>query len=59
LIGKVTVWQMTEDERQEYIKKHPIKEIKKSKRSSTINYIDYQWRSDKAVAARNKKINNS
>jgi hypothetical protein len=24
MIGKVHVWYMTEDERQEYIKKHPI-----------------------------------
>ncbi|TYS68670.1 hypothetical protein FZC76_06910 [Sutcliffiella horikoshii] len=24
MIGKVTVWYMTEEERQDYIKKHPI-----------------------------------
>lgn len=31
MIGKVTVWYMTEDERQEYIKKHPIVPTKRER----------------------------
>lgn len=52
MIGKVTVWQMTEEERLAYIKKHPIQPQKKPKRSSTIEHIDYKWRSKKANASR-------
>lgn len=31
MIGKVTTWQMTEEERLAYIEKHPIRPIKKPK----------------------------
>ena len=52
MLSKVTEWKMTEEERLAYIKKHPIKPTKKPKRSSTIDYVDYKWRSEKATASR-------
>lgn len=54
MIGKVTEWKMTEEERLEYIRKHPTKKANK-KRSSTIDTIDYQWRGRKAAAAKKGK----
>lgn len=52
MLSKVHTWQMTEEERLAYIEKHPIKPTKKPRRSSTIDHIDYKWRSEKATASR-------
>lgn len=49
--GKVTVWQMTEEQRLEYVKKHPIIPRKKPSGSSYAA-TDYKWRSEKAIKAR-------
>jgi hypothetical protein len=48
-IGEVKVWHMTEEERKEYIKKHPIKSTKKAKRT---DFVDYEWRGKKAAESR-------
>jgi peptide methionine sulfoxide reductase MsrA len=48
-IGKVKVWYMTEEERQEYIKKYPIRPTKKANR---MDFVDYEWRSEKAAESR-------
>lgn len=37
----VTVWQMTEEERQAYIKKHPIKKRKPPSGASFVN-VDFE-----------------
>lgn len=37
MIGKVEVWYMTEEERQAYIKKHPIQELERPKGSSFVS----------------------
>lgn len=53
--GKVEVWFMTEEERQAYIKKHPIrpaKSVKKSDTSFANLGTDYRWRSSKGAVAR-------
>ncbi|MBM4762727.1 hypothetical protein [Bacillus sp. B15-48] len=52
--GKITTWQMTEEERLAYIKKHPIRPTK-HRRSSSIDLIDYQWRGKKANESRYKQ----
>lgn len=55
MIGKVDVWYMTEEERQAYIKKHPIRPAKNVKRSDTTFAnlgTDYRWRSKKGTEAR-------
>jgi hypothetical protein len=57
MIGKVTVWQMTEEQRLEYIKKHPIKKIKEKRSSFETFQNDYKWRPEKAVESRMKKNN--
>jgi ribosome recycling factor len=58
LVGKVTVWQMTEEQRLEYIKKHPINSTaNEAKQSSTIFRIDYNWRGKKAANNRKNKLN--
>jgi response regulator of citrate/malate metabolism len=50
-IGKVTVWRMTEEQRQEYIKKHPIVPTKKQNEAQfNTDRIDY-----KAVGERKKE----
>ncbi|MDU1838639.1 MAG: hypothetical protein E6780_03590 [Staphylococcus epidermidis] len=51
LHGKVKVWQMTEEQRLAYIKKHPIVPIKKSKSQAFSNIHSYGER-----AKKNKKI---
>jgi hypothetical protein len=54
--GKVTTWQMTEEERLAYIEKHPIRPNQNgTKRSRSIDFIDYQWRGKKAAAAQKGK----
>lgn len=50
-IGEVKVWYMTEEERQEYIKKHPIKPTKKA-RTKRTDFIDYEWRGKKVAESR-------
>lgn len=56
MLGKVTEWTMTEEERLAYIEKHPIRPTKEAKkRSSSINRIDYEWRGKKAAAAQKGK----
>ncbi|WP_175502226.1 hypothetical protein [Cytobacillus oceanisediminis] len=55
MIGKVEVWFMTEEERQAYIKKHPIRPAKNVKKSDTTFAnlgTDYRWRSKKGIEAR-------
>ena len=37
MIGKVEVWYMTEEERQAYIKKHPIQAQERPKGSSFVS----------------------
>lgn len=54
-MNKVTVWQMTEEERLAYIEKHPICKTGKAKRSDTSAYIDWEWRSERATAASHRK----
>jgi hypothetical protein len=41
-IGKVTVWQMTEEERLAYIEKHPIKPNEQSEAKFSTEAIDYK-----------------
>jgi hypothetical protein len=56
MTGKVTTWVMTEEERLAYIKKHPIKQTKKTKSIYFEgDYPDYKWRSEKGNAARWEK----
>jgi hypothetical protein len=52
--GKVTVWKMTEEERLEYIKKHPIRPQKRRKNDKDFANIhtDYKWRPKKAAEKR-------
>lgn len=52
MVGKVITWHMTDEERLEYIKKHPIIRTDKPKVAFDP---DYKWRPDKAVAARMRK----
>jgi hypothetical protein len=49
-IGKVTVWQMTEEERLAYIEKHPIKSSESNEAKFSMEEIDY-----KLVAERRKE----
>jgi hypothetical protein len=52
-MGKVTVWQMTEEERLAYIEKHPIVRIKKERAVNfTSDQPDYKWRGQKAADSR-------
>jgi hypothetical protein len=55
LHGEVKVWYMTEKQRQEYIKKHPIRPIEPPKPFK----VDYKWRGQKGVDSRyrNKRSN--
>jgi hypothetical protein len=54
-MGKVTVWQMTEEERLAYIEKHPIIPTKKKRNESFDNiHTDYKWRGAKANESRYK-----
>lgn len=46
-IGKVEVWHMTEEERQAYIAKHPIKPQKKPKGSSYNNLTEGELTKEK------------
>lgn len=54
MIGKVEVWYMTEEERQDYIKKHPIKpkNHKEIDRNFASTDVDYKWRGKKAAEAK-------
>ncbi|MFE4525424.1 hypothetical protein ACFRCQ_25495 [Cytobacillus firmus] len=55
MIGKVEVWFMTEEERQAYIKKHPIRPKKNVKKSDTTLAnlgTDYKWRGKKGAESR-------
>jgi hypothetical protein len=56
MIGKVTEWKMTEEERQAYIKKHPIKPTKKPTGSTFGETMDrsknWNWRGKKAADSR-------
>lgn len=60
MVGKVTTWHMSEEERQAYIKKHPIK---KTKPHSGATFVNLDFEANKMRAARgrdnrrcNKKI---
>lgn len=57
MLGKVTVWQMTEEERLAYIEKYPIKPTKHNQIDKNFANmdIDYKWRPAKATAASRKK----
>jgi hypothetical protein len=52
MVGKVTTWFMTEEERIAYIKKYPIHKTDKPKVAFDP---DYQWRPKKANASRYSK----
>ncbi|MBY0157289.1 hypothetical protein [Cytobacillus oceanisediminis] len=55
MIGKDEVWFMTEEERQAYIKKNPIRPAQNVKKSDTTFAnlgTDYRWRSKKETEAR-------
>lgn len=59
MLSKVTTWQMTEEERLAYIKKHPIRPASEDeKRGASYTDIhdkrkkkDYKWRSEKGAMA--------
>lgn len=52
-LGYVHEWTMTEEQRLEYIKNHPIKPIEKPKGESFANmFMDYKWRGKKAADSR-------
>jgi hypothetical protein len=52
-MSKVTVWYMTEEERQAYIKKHPIVKTKKERPVNfTSDQPDFKWRGNKGAASR-------
>lgn len=54
-MGKVTVWFMTEEERLDYIKRHPIIPTGKPKKQDESNYSfyrDFEWRGRKGNASR-------
>lgn len=59
-VGKVKVWYMTEEERQEYIKKHPIvpmKKVKKKGEEAFSNiHTDYKWRGKKVAESRKVEV---
>lgn len=58
MLGEVKVWYMTEEERQAYIKKHPIIPMEKTKGAAFDNFQhDYKWRSDKGAKASKKARN--
>lgn len=44
--NQVTAWKMTEEQRLEYVAKHPIKPSKQAKKR------DFKWRGEKGNAAR-------
>jgi hypothetical protein len=44
MIGKVTAWKMTEEERQAYIEKNPIKPTPRKKGDTFAMAPDYKWR---------------
>lgn len=48
MVGKVTVWQMTEEERLAYIEKHPIKPMKRPKGTSYLSLKDRSYAKRKA-----------
>jgi hypothetical protein len=52
-MGKVTVWQMTEEEKLAYIEKYPIVKTKKER---PVNFKsdqpDYKWRGQKGADSR-------
>lgn len=43
MIGKVTAWKMTEEERQAYIEKNPIKPTPRKKGDTFAMAPDYKW----------------
>lgn len=52
-MGQVTTWYMTEEERLDYIKMHPIKSTEKPKGAAFDNFQnDYKWRPKKAANSR-------
>jgi hypothetical protein len=57
MIGKITVWQMTEEERLAYIEKHPIRTTEKPKGSTFANIqTDYRWRPERANAKSRERV---
>lgn len=55
--GEVKVWHMSEEERLDYIKKHPIKKTDSSGSSFANIGKDYKWRGLKAAKARKREMN--
>lgn len=52
-MGQVTTWRMTEEQRLEYIKKHPVVRTKKERPVNfTTDYPDYKWRGKKGADSR-------
>lgn len=53
MVGQVKEWKMTEEQRQEYIKKHPIVRTKKERPVNfDTDYPDYKWRGKKGAENR-------
>lgn len=50
MIEPVKVWYMTEEERLDYIKTHPIHSTKKER----VIMPEYKWRGKKAAAAKKR-----
>ncbi|WBL16428.1 MULTISPECIES: hypothetical protein [Sutcliffiella] len=55
MIGKVKVWYMTEEQRLEYIKKHPIKPTERPKGTSYSDLNSYSERTRIRHAGNRKK----
>ena len=55
-LGKVTVWYMTEEERQAYIKKHPIVPTEKPKGTSLTDVTEMQVSKAKKRKKNGKRI---
>jgi hypothetical protein len=56
MLGKVTVWQMTEEERLAYIEKNPIKKTEKPKTAKySSENIDYKKTNERKLEVLRKK----
>jgi hypothetical protein len=54
MLGKVTTWQMTEEERLAYIAKYPITKKEKEKKKKGM-MLDYKWRGIRAAETQQVK----
>jgi len=54
LHGKVTVWKMTEEQRLEYIRKHPIRPYKREITGSWgVHMKEWQWPNSRKARSKN------